>query len=361
MVLKKLDFYIIKKFIATFVFILFVLVSIAIVIDLTEKIATLIEKNVSFWDITTKYYLYFIPYIGSLLGPFFIFISVIFFTSSMAGKSEFIAILSAGISFNRILYPYMVAATLLATIIYLGNNKYVPLSNKARLTFENSYINNMHFSLNKNAHRQIAENTYLYVDNYSQKDSIGYKMTIEKIVNGNLIYKLHADRMVWQQKTKKWRLENYMIRNLEENCADKITYGSSIDTVFPINPSQLFAKFVRNDEMTTDELNDKISEVKVTGADGRIYYEIEKYRRTAAAFSIYLFTIIGVSISARKTRGGIGYHLTMGIAMCAAFEVLMKFTTTFSINANLPPILGVWIPNIIYLFIAIYFYRKAQK
>lgn len=342
-------------------FILFVLVSIAIVIDLTEKIGTLVEKHVSFWDISTKYYLYFIPYIGSLLGPFFIFVAVIFFTSHMAGKSEFIAMLSAGISFNRILYPYFVAATILATVIYLGNNKYVPLSNKARLEFENHYINKMHFNLNKNAHRQIAENTYLYVDNYSNKDSIGYKMTIEKIVNGKLKYKLHAERMVWQRTTKKWRLEQYMIRIMEENCADKIYSGDIIDTTFAINPNQLFAKFVRNDEMTTQELNDKIKEVKLTGADGLIYFEIEKYRRTAAAFSIYIFTLIGVSIAARKTRGGIGYHLTMGIAMCAAFEVLMKFTTTFSINANLPPLLGVWIPNIIYVFIAIYFYNKAQK
>jgi lipopolysaccharide export system permease protein len=338
-----------------------VLVSIAIVIDLTEKIATLIEKHVSAWDIITKYYLYFIPYIGSLLGPFFIFIAVIFFTSHMAGKSEFIAMLSAGISFNRILYPYFIAATILALIIYFGNNKYVPLSNKARLAFENSYINKIRYSNNKNAHRQIDENTYLYVDNYSQKDSIGYKMTIEKIVNGKLIYKLHADRMVWQRETKKWRLENYMIRTLSENCPDKIVTGPIKDTIFEINPSQIFAKFVRNDEMTTQELNDKIEELRITGTEGLVYFEIEKYRRTAAAFSIYIFTLIAVSIAARKVRGGIGFHLTMGIAMCAAFEVLMKFTTTFSINANLPAIIGVWLPNFIYIFIAIYFYTRAQK
>lgn len=337
------------------------LVAIAIVIDLTEKVATLMSKHVSFWDISTKYYLYFIPYIGSLLGPFFIFIAVIFFTSSMAGKSEFIAMLSAGISFNRILYPYFVAAALLAVTMYLGNNKYVPLSNKARLKFENSYINRVRFNINKNAHRQIGDDTYLYVDNYSQKDSIGYKMTIEKIVNGQLKYKLHAERMVWQRDTKKWRLEQYMIRTMQENCPDKIQSGAILDTVFAINPSQLFAKFVRNDEMTTKELNEKIEEVKITGAEGLIYYEIEKYRRTAAAFSIFIFTLIAVSISARKNRGGIGYHLTMGIAMCASFEVLMKFTTTFSINANLPAMLGVWIPNILYTFIAIYFYTKAQK
>jgi lipopolysaccharide export system permease protein len=137
--------------------------------------------------------------------------------------------------------------------------------------------------------------------------------------------------------------------------------GPIKDTIFEINPSQIFAKFVRNDEMTTQELNDKIKELRITGTEGLVYFEIEKYRRTAAAFSIYIFTLIAVSIAARKVRGGIGFHLTMGIAMCAAFEVLMKFTTTFSINANLPAIIGVWLPNFIYIFIAIYFYTRAQK
>lgn len=359
--IKKLDIYIIKKYLTTFVFILLSLVAIAIIIDLTEKIGTLVEKHVSAWDITTKYYLYFIPYIGSLLGPFFIFISVIFFTSHMAGKSEFVAMLSAGISFNRILYPYLITATILATIIYLGNNTYVPLSNKARLAFENSYINRKVYSVNKNAHRQIGNDTYLYVDNYSPRDSVGFKLSIENFKDGKLVYKLQAERMVWQYKTKNWRLEQYTIRTLHENGRDIITKGASKDTTFAIDPSQMFAKFMRNDEMTTDELNMKISALKKTGTEGVIYYEIEKYRRTAAAFSIFLFTIMGVSIAGRKTRGGIGFHLVMGITLCAAFEVLMKFTTTFSTNANLPAILGVWIPNFIYIFIAIFLYTRAQK
>lgn len=337
------------------------LVSIAIVIDLTEKVADLIEKHVSFFDVATKYYLYFIPYIGSLLAHFFIFISVIFFTSQMAGKSEFIAMLSGGISYNRILVPYFIAATILTIVIYFGNNKFVPLSNKARLQFENTYINRVRYNQNKNAHRQIGNDQYLYVDNYNPKDSIGFKITLEKIVEGKLVYKLHADKMEWNRKAQKWRLYNYVERLIQPKSSDIIHTGAYIDTSFVISPSRIFTAYVRSDEMTTAELNMKIDEIKATGAEGNVYFEIEKYRRTAAAFSVYIFTLMGVSLASRKTRGGIGYHLMIGIALCAAFEIVMKFTTTFSTNANLPAIVGVWIPNIAYSFIALYFYKKAQR
>ena len=359
--LKKLDRYIISKFLFTFIFIMAMLVSIAIVIDLTEKVADLIEKHVSFFDVATKYYLYFIPYIGSLLAHFFIFISVIFFTSQLAGKSEFIAMLSGGISYNRILLPYFIAATILMVVIYFGNNKFVPLSNKARLQFENTYINRVRFNQNKNAHRQIGADQYLYVDNYNPKDSIGFKMTLEQIRDGKLKYKLHAEKMEWNKKVNKWRLYNYVERIINPSGSDIIRSGAYIDTTFVISPSRIFTSYVRSDEMTTEELNNKIDEIKATGAEGNVYYEIEKYRRTAAAFSVYIFTLMGVSLASRKTRGGIGYHLMVGIALCAAFEIVMKFTTTFSTNANLPAVIGVWIPNIVYSLIAIYFYKNAQK
>jgi lipopolysaccharide export system permease protein len=359
--LKKLDIYIISKFLFTFLFILAMLVSIAIVIDLTEKVGELIAKHVSFFDVATKYYLYFIPYIGSLLGPFFIFIAVIFFTSQLASKSEFIAMLSSGMSYNRILLPYFIAATIIAVLLYFGNNQFVPLSNKARLEFENAYINRVRYNQNKNAHRQIGKDQFLYVDNYNPKDSMGYKMTLERITDGKLTYKLHADRMEWNSDTKKWRLTNYVERIINEKGPNTINSGGFMDTTFVISPSRIFTPFVRSDEMTTTELNQKIEEIQATGAEGDVYFEIEKYRRTAAAFSIYIFTLIGVSIASRKSRGGIGYHLMMGIAMCAAFEIVMKFTTTFSTNANLPAFIGVWLPNFIYSIIAIYFYKKAQK
>lgn len=358
--IKRLDIYIIRNFLTTYVFIMGMLIAISIVIDLTEKVSDFMEKHITVYQVAMGYYLYFIPYIGSLLGPFFIFISVIFFTSQLAGRSEFVAMLAAGISYNRILVPYIISATILASLLFFFNNDLLPKANKARIKFENTYINRVRFNPNKNTHRQMGADQYMYVESYSPGDTAGYKVTLEKFKDGRLVYKLRADKMLWQRDTRKWRIENYSERLLTDNT-QKITMGASKDTTFLIEPFQLFTSFQRYDEMTTAELNGHITQMKASGIDGSVSYEIEKYKRTASALSIYIFTIIGVCIASRKMRGGMGFQLMLGIGMCALYEVVMKTTTTFSINANLPALVGVWIPNLLYGIVAVYFYRTAQK
>lgn len=358
--MKKLDGYIIRKFIGTFVFIICALVAIAIVIDLTEKISNLVAKKVSFFDVAFGYYLYFIPYIGTLLGPFFVFIAVIFFTSQMADRCEFIAMLAAGVSYQRILRPYLITAFLLAALLFVSNNEILPRANKKRLLFENTYINRIRYNPNKDAHRQVSPDLFMYVENFSVKDSTASKFTLERIQNNRLTYKLKAEKMVWLREKDMWRLYTYTERTITKD-REYVQFGPFKDTVLPVQPFKLFTSFTRNDEMTTSELNDKIQQMKETGAEGFVKYEIEKYRRTASAFSVFIFTVMGVSISSRKIRGGMGFHLIMGITLAAAYEVVMKTTTTFSINAGLPPMVGVWIPNIIYIGIAIFFYQRAQK
>jgi len=358
--IKKLDLYIIRKFIGTFVFIITGLIAIAIVIDLTEKISEFVNHHLSFINVAMGYYIYFIPYIGCLLGPFFIFIAVIFFTSQMAGRSEFIAMLAAGIGYNRILVPYLITAAMFAGVLFYANNQVLPRANKARLKFENLYINRVRFNINKKTHKQIGENQFIYVEDYNIKDSTGVKMTLEKFENNRLVYKLHADRMQYITSTKKWRLMNYFERRIAKD-GESTSSGITKDTTFLVQPYLLFTEFLRNDEMTTPELEEHIANMKATGTSGAVMYEIEKQRRTASAFSIFIFTIIGVSIASRKIRGGLGFHLIMGIAMCALYEIFMKTTTTFSTNANLPAIIGVWIPNVVYMGVAVFFYKKAQR
>ena len=278
----------------------------------------------------------------------------------MADRCEFIAMLAAGISYQRILRPYMITAFFLAALLYFSNNEILPRANKKRLLFENTYINRMRYNPNRDAHRQVSPELYMYVENYTVNDSTANKFTLEKIQNNRLVYKLKAEKMVWLRDKKMWRLYTYTERSILKD-REYVSTGPHKDTVLPVQPFKLFTSFMRNDEMTTSELNEKILQMKETGAEGFVKYEIEKYRRTASAFAVFIFTIMGVSISSRKIRGGMGFHLIMGISLAAAYEIVMKTTTTFSINAGLHPLVGVWLPNIIYIGIAVFFYKRAQR
>lgn len=359
--IKKLDWYIIKKYIGTFIFAMAMLISIAIVIDVTEKIEDFTDNNLGFFTIAFKYYVYFIPYIGALLSPFFIFIAVIFFTSQMAGKSEIVAILSSGISYPRMLYPYFLSALFLAVGLFYTNNYWVPYANVKKLEFESKYIYKTKFFLSRSIHRQMDPGKYMYVDNYSMKDTVGYKFTIEEInEQGKLVKKLHADRIKWIAKDSAWNMQNYYEITLNGD-KETITHGKNKLVEMKFTPQDFGFKTRRRDAMTTPELKEYIAELKAMGDGDTIAYEVEVYRRTSSAFSIFILTLIGVAISSRKVRGGLGFHLVMGIALCSLYEVVWKFTTTFSLNAGLPVLLGVWLPNMIYACIAVVYYIRAQK
>jgi lipopolysaccharide export system permease protein len=358
--MKKLDRYILWKFLGTFLFIMMLLLSITIVIDMEEKIDAFVNNHASFRIVLTQYLIYFIPYITSLIGPFFILVSVIFFTSQLAERSEIIAILNSGTSFYRMLYPYMVGATVLATIFYLGNNYAVPYANKKRLQFEDTYVSKPFEGLRFNFHRTIEPGTIIYIENYKPTDGSGFKFSVDKFVDGKLVYKLRSEKIDWQPKTKKWRIANYYIRELSPN-GDKITKGFMLDTAFSFKPEDFTFSENKKEVMTTPELKEYIDYMHRSGQPDIEFYEVERYRRTSTSFSIYIFTLIGVSVASRKVRGGLGWHIVLGIGLCALYEVIMKFTITFSTNASLPPVLGVWIPNLLYAGLAFYLIKKAPK
>ncbi len=358
--MKKLDWYILWKFLGTFVFILGLLLSITIVIDLSEKIDNLVENHAPARIVAFEYYVYFVPYITSLIGPFFILVAVIFFTSQLAERSEIIAILNSGTSFYRMLFPYWVGASILALVFYFGNHYFVPYANHKRIEFEEKYIYKPYDALRYNFHRTIEPGTIIYMEGYKPADGSGSKFSIDKFKDGRLIYKLRSERINWDSITKHWKIADYYIRELSDT-GDRITTGVAMDTAFSFKPEDFSLTENQKEEMTTPELVEYIDYMRKGGQPDIEFYEVERYRRTSSSFSIYLMTLIGVSVASRKVRGGLGWHLVMGIGLSALYEVIMKFSVTFSTNASLPPVFGVWIPNFIYAGLAFYLIRKAPK
>jgi lipopolysaccharide export system permease protein len=358
--MKKLDWYILKKFLGTFVFIMLLLLGVTIVIDLSEKIDNFVDNHATARIVITDFYVYFIPYITSLIGPFFVLVSVIFFTSQLAARSEIIAILNSGTSFYRMLLPYFVGATILATIFYFGNHYFVPYSNNKRIAFEKKYVSKPIEGMRYNFHRTVAPGVIVYFENYKPTDGSGFKFSIDKFINGKLVYKLRSEKIDWDKDRKRWKISNYYIRELSDN-GDRISTGAVLDTVFSFKPEDFTFSENLKEVMTTPELIQYIDYMRKGGQPDIEFYEVERYRRTSSAFSIYIMTLIGVSLASRKVRGGLGWHLVLGIGLSALYEVIMKFSVTFSTNASLPPVLGVWIPNLLYAGLAFYLLKKAPK
>jgi lipopolysaccharide export system permease protein len=255
----------------------------------------------------------------------------------------------------------MVAATILAVLFYLGNNYMVPYSNKRRVAFENTYVSKPPEGLSYNFHRRVRPGTIIYMENYKPSAGIGFKFSIDKFdTTGHLVYKLRSDKIEWNKKTSKWHVTNYYTRQMQPT-GDIIASGPAFDSTYNFIPDDFTFSENKKEVMTTPELKEYINYMYKSGQPDIEFYEVERYRRTATAFSIYIFTLIGVSVASRKMRGGLGWHIVLGIGMCALYEVMMKFTITFSTNASLPPVLGVWIPNLLYIALAAYLIRAAPK
>ncbi|MBL0309123.1 MAG: LptF/LptG family permease [Bacteroidetes bacterium] len=358
--MKKLDWYILRKFLGTFVFIMALLLCITVVIDVQEKIDAFVTNHAPFKAIVLDYFVYFLPWITSMIGPFFVLVAVIFFTSQLAERSEIVAILNSGTSFYRLLYPYFLGATILALAFYVGNNYFVPFSNEKRLEFERKYVYKPPEWIHYNFHRTIAPGTVIYMEGYKPKDGTANKFGVDKFKDGRLVYKIRSEKVEWLKETKKWRLNKYYTREFRDN-GDLITKGEFMDTTFSFTPIDFSYTENQKETMTTPQLKEYIQYLYQAGQPNIEYFEIELYRRTSSAFSIYLMTLIGVSVASRKVRGGLGWHLVIGIALSALYEMTMKFSTTFSTNSSLPPILGVWIPNFIYAAIGLYLLKRAPK
>jgi lipopolysaccharide export system permease protein len=357
---KKIDTYIIKKFLGTFFYAIALIIIIVIIFDISEKIDDFIEKDAPLYDIIFKYYLNFVPYFANLFSPLFTFIAVIFFTSKLASNTEIVAILSSGISFRRLLRPYIISAVFLALFSFVLSNFIIPPANKKRIEFEMMYIKNAIRSKDMNMHMQISPGTYVYSEMYNNETNIAYHFSLEKINEKGLYYKLTSDQAKWDSIKGSWKIQNYFIRTID-GYKEKIKIGKEIDTIINLKPSDFVENLHNIETMNWSQLNNYISEEKLKGSDNLSYYLVEKHKRIAFPFATVVLTLIGVSLSSRKVRGGIGLHLGIGITLSFIFILFMQITTTFATNGNWPAVIAVWIPNLVFGALGIYLLRIAPK
>jgi len=358
--LNILDLYIVKKFLTTFLFAIALIIMIAIVFDISEKIDDFIERKAPFESIVFDYYLNFIPYFANLFSPLFIFISVIFFTSKMAAQTEIVAILSSGISFRRMLMPYMAVAALLACTSYYLNGWVIPDANKKRLAFENTYIKNPYVLKARNIHRQIKPGEFIYFESFNTIEKSGFRFTYEKFENLELKYKFSSNRLVWDSTGNKWRAENWFIRTIQKD-QETFSSGTIKDTTFGFLPEEFSTRENNITTFDNQELDAFIADKRARGAEGIQFDMVERYRRSSFPFATFILTLIGVSLSSKKVRGGIGIQIGAGILLSFTYIMFMQVTTTFATNGNLHAAVAVWIPNIVFGIIAIILYVKAPK
>ncbi|MEZ4915435.1 MAG: LptF/LptG family permease [Chitinophagales bacterium] len=359
--LKKLDLYIIKKLLGTFFFILMLLVLIAVVIDLSEKTDNFIKSEATVGMIITDYYFNFIPHIAALLGPFFVLVAVVFFTSNLAAKSEIIAMTSGGVSFYRLLIPYLMGASILAALLFYANNYAVPNANKGRLAFEYDYLTSWKQSWFSDIHRRIDDKSFIYLKNYNFTTNKGTRASIETIENNTLKSKLYAEQAIWNDSLELWTFKTYEKYTFFNNDSSYMEKGKTLDTIINFSPNDIEIKISSKDAMTTPELKQFITDLISAGQENVEYYYLELYRRTASIFSLIILTVIGYSLASRKVRGGLGIHIVTAIILAGLYELTAKFTTTYTTNSGLDAFWGIWIPNIIFMFIALVFIRFAQK
>ena len=358
--MKKLDWYIVKKFLGTFFFSISLILIIVIVFDISEKIDDFLRSEVSIEKIVFDYYLNFIPYFGNLFSPLFIFISVIYFTSKMAGNSEIIAMLNSGMSFSRLLRPFVFTSILLATLSFVLGNFIIPETNKTRIDFENKYVKRKQKKRIKNIHMQIQKDQYIYMESYNRAKNIGYKFTLENFENNKLESKLSANYIEYDTVDNNWRVRDYKIREYFEKN-EKISQGRVLDTIINLTPKDLAKNKSLVETMGMKKLNEYIKEEEIRGTSQIIYHKIEKHKRIANPFSTIILTIVAVAIGSRRIRGGAGIQLSIGLLLSFGYILFMQISTTFATNSNLLPVVAVWIPNLLFALVALLLVKYAPK
>lgn len=358
--LKKIDIYIIRKFLGTYFYAILLLTVIIIIFDISEKIDDFIEKDAPLKAIIFDYYLNFIPYFVNMFSSLFTFIAVVYFTSRMASNTEIVAILNAGISFWRFLVPYLISGVFLTVLSFALMNYVIPYTNRDLRAFEKQYIKNPFKSNEMNMHMQLKPGTYVYLENFNSTAKIGYRFSLEKFDSTGLKLKLKAEMITWDSIHNRWKMTNYMIRRMKPK-GETIYQGKETDTVMAFTPSDFMVDIEDAKVMTYNQLNKFIKQEEMRGSTLTGQFSLEKYKRLTFPFANLVLTFIGVALSSRKVRGGIGAHLGLGIAIAFTFILLLQITSVFAIFGNLPAWIALWIPNFLYSIVAIILLRMAPK
>lgn len=362
--INKIDGYIIGKFIGTYFYSIILIISISIVFDINENLAKFTTNNAPLRAIVFDYYANFVPYFANLFSPLFVFIAVIFFTSKLAGNSEVIAMLASGMSFKRLLRPYMISAAIIAGLNFYLGAYVIPKGNVIRQNFESLYkSSNRKKTSATNVQLQVGKGVIAYISQYDDRNKTGYGFFLDKFEDKKLVSHMTANVIKYDTISDSryhWKAYNYKIRSLE-GMREKITSGIEIDTMIMMEPMDLIFSKGQQETFTSPELKRYISKQQERGSSNVVQYEVEYHKRIATCFASFILTIIGASLSARKRKGGMGLYLGIGLALSFSYILLQTVSSTFAINADTPPMLAAWIPNILYFFIAYYCYRKAPN
>ncbi|MGP1525337.1 MAG: LptF/LptG family permease [Prevotella multiformis] len=358
-----LDWYIIRKFIGTYIYAILLIISIAIVFDFNENLSKFTQYHAPWRAIVFDYYANFIPYYSNLFSPLFVFIAVIFFTSKLAGNSEIIAMLAAGVSIKRLMRPYMISCVLIAGLTFYLNSFVIPHGTVIRQNFESLYRNSKKNTSAENVQLYVSKNTTAYIQHYDNQYKRGYGFSLVKIKDKKIVSHMTAMEIQYDTvaDTKfHWRLSNWKTRTLK-GLKEHIQSGASKDTVLLMEPTDLVYSKGQQETFTSPELLDYISKQTSRGSGNVVQYEVEFHKRIAMSFSSFILTIIGLSLSSRKRKGGMGLYLGIGLALSFSYIMLQTVSSTFAIQSDTPPLLAAWIPNIIFAVIAYFCYRHAPS
>lgn len=361
--IKLLDWYIIKKFIGTYFFSIALIISIAIVFDVNENLEKFTRYQAPVKAIVFDYYWNFVPYYSNLFSPLFVFIAVILFTTKLAGNSEIISMLAAGVSFRRLLRPYMFSAALISLLTFYLGSYVIPEGTIIRQNFETTYKKKKRNTSAENVQLQVSNGVIAYMQHYDNKRKKGHGFCLDKFENKKLASHMTAREIQYDTISDSkyhWKVTGWRIRELK-GLREYITSGSVKDTLIAMEPADLVFSKGQQETFTNPQLREYISRQKDRGSGNVVQYEVEYHKRIASSFASFILTTIGVSLSSRKRKGGMGLYLGLGLALSFGYIMLQTVSATFAINANTPPMLAAWIPNIIFAVVAYFCYRKAPN
>ena len=357
--MKKIDKYIIGKFLGTFFFSIVLIMSIAVIFDLTEKLDDFFENQVSVREIVFDYYLNFIPYFMNMFSPLFIFISVIFFTSKLAGDSEIIAIMASGVSYHRLMWPYFLSALLLFVFSFWMTGYVIPPASEKMFTFQDKYI--QHFSREnaRNVQMEVEPGTILYIESFQKRTNMGYRSSLEHFDGKQLTMRITADRIHYDSAYN-WHFDKYVRRDFD-GMRETLTRGNRLDTIIPVLPKELFYTAENAQMMPNPELRAYIKTQRQRVSGNVQSFETEWWKRWASPIGAFIMTLLGVTLSSKKVRGGMGKNLGAGLTLSALYILFSTVSTTFSVSGVMSPFMSVWLPNFLFLLIGVQLYLRVSK
>ena len=361
--LNRLDRYLIAKFLGTYFFSIILIISIAIVFDYNENIDKFTTNNAPLKGIIFDYYLNFVPYFSNLFSPLFVFISVIFFTSKLAENSEIIAMMSTGMSFERLMRPYMISAAIIALLSFVLGSYVIPQGSEKRLNFENIYKKKQRANFAQNVQLQVDTGVIAFIEHFDGETKTGYRFSLDKFENKKLVSHLTATTIKYDtldDEQYHWKITNNTIRE-KKGMRERITSGSKLDSLIMMEPADFLETRNQQEILTNPELKVYIEKQRRRGLGNVKPFEVEYYKRYATPFASFILTTIGLSLSARKRKGGMGLYLGIGLALSASYILFQTISSTLAINADWPSALAVWLPNIIFTIIAFFLYKKAPR